>query len=91
MESGMLQFLDIWMWISSLNVMLRMNENMKNMCVCVRFYMCSVFMKRLHYQTDIGIALSDILHLLPQWAVHLTLLAVHTLITFLLPVPGCPT
>ncbi|XP_063849056.1 heparan-alpha-glucosaminide N-acetyltransferase-like [Scylla paramamosain] len=43
------------------------------------------------YQTDIGIALSDILHLLPQWGVHLALLAVHTLITFLLPVPGCPT
>lgn len=43
------------------------------------------------YQTDVGIAMSDILQLLPQWVVHLIILGIHTLITFLLPVSGCPT
>ncbi|KAG0697816.1 Heparan-alpha-glucosaminide N-acetyltransferase [Chionoecetes opilio] len=43
------------------------------------------------YQTDVGIAMSDVLQLLPQWAVHLLILAAHTLITFLMPVSGCPT
>ncbi|KAK4325054.1 hypothetical protein Pmani_004364 [Petrolisthes manimaculis] len=43
------------------------------------------------YQSDVGIAMSDVLQLLPQWIFHLLLLATHTLITFLLPVPGCPT
>lgn len=43
------------------------------------------------YQSDVGIAMSDVLQLLPQWGMHLLLLAAHTLITFLLPVPDCPT
>ncbi|KAK8754056.1 hypothetical protein OTU49_009163 [Cherax quadricarinatus] len=43
------------------------------------------------YQSDAGIAMSDVVQILPQWVVHLLILAVHTLITFLLPVPGCPT
>ncbi|XP_042888385.1 heparan-alpha-glucosaminide N-acetyltransferase-like [Penaeus japonicus] len=43
------------------------------------------------YQSNVGIALSDILQLLPQWVVHISIVIAHTLITFLLPVPGCPT
>ncbi|XP_045592822.1 heparan-alpha-glucosaminide N-acetyltransferase [Procambarus clarkii] len=43
------------------------------------------------YQSDVGIAMADVLQILPQWVVHLVILAVHTLVTFLLPVPGCPT
>lgn len=43
------------------------------------------------YQSDAGIAMADILQILPQWVTHIIIVVGHTLITFLLPVPGCPT
>ncbi|KAG7169013.1 heparan-alpha-glucosaminide N-acetyltransferase-like [Homarus americanus] len=43
------------------------------------------------YQSDVGIIMSDVIQILPQWAVHLLIVMAHTLITFLLPVPDCPT
>lgn len=43
------------------------------------------------YQSDVGIVMSDMLQLLPQWVVQIIIVMAHTLITFLLPVSGCPT
>ncbi|XP_047488331.1 heparan-alpha-glucosaminide N-acetyltransferase-like isoform X2 [Penaeus chinensis] len=43
------------------------------------------------YQSNVGIAFSDLLQLFPQWVVHILIVVSHTLITFFLPVPGCPT
>ncbi|KAK7083927.1 hypothetical protein SK128_009657 [Halocaridina rubra] len=44
------------------------------------------------YESKAGVAMSDMLQILPQWAVHLIIVIGHTAITFLLPVPGgCPT
>lgn len=43
------------------------------------------------YQSNVGIFMSDVIQIIPQWAVHIVIVITHTLITFLLPVPGCPT
>ncbi|XP_064105494.1 heparan-alpha-glucosaminide N-acetyltransferase-like [Macrobrachium nipponense] len=43
------------------------------------------------YQSNAGIFMSDVIQIIPQWVVHIVIVIAHTLITFLLPVPGCPT
>ncbi|XP_068236568.1 heparan-alpha-glucosaminide N-acetyltransferase [Palaemon carinicauda] len=43
------------------------------------------------YQSNTGIIMSDVIQILPQWVVHIMIVIVHTVITFVLPVPGCPT
>ena len=67
--------------------------------LAVSYFVCAtietIFM-RMHSQDDLlqfgrFTILRDVLNNWAQWLIILTIVATHTLITFLLPVPNCPT
>ncbi|XP_076233943.1 heparan-alpha-glucosaminide N-acetyltransferase isoform X2 [Calliopsis andreniformis] len=61
--------------------------------LAVSYFVCSaletLFMKP-HSQFGRFAMFRDILDSWPQWLIMASIVAIHTLITFLLPVPGCP-
>ncbi|XP_035731756.1 heparan-alpha-glucosaminide N-acetyltransferase-like [Vespa mandarinia] len=61
--------------------------------LAISYFVCAVietiFMKS-HIQFERFFILGDILQNWIQWLIILTIVAAHTLITFLLPVPNCP-
>ncbi|CAL1675726.1 unnamed protein product [Lasius platythorax] len=62
--------------------------------LAVSYFVCAtietIFM-RMHSQFGRFTILRDVLNNWAQWLIILTIVATHTLITFLLPVPNCPT
>ncbi|XP_025412388.1 heparan-alpha-glucosaminide N-acetyltransferase isoform X2 [Sipha flava] len=51
----------------------------------------TIFMKSQPYFTNTRLdVIRDIIESAPQWLIVIVLVAIHTIITFYLPVPGCP-